>query len=57
MSRKWNNSGYYVMATRQSAYPPSWRWIMCTGGAYPWIRGAPHNGLGTICADKALLGI
>jgi hypothetical protein len=25
MSRKWNHCGYYVMATRQSAYPRSSR--------------------------------
>jgi hypothetical protein len=38
MSRKWNNSGYYVMATRQSAYPPSWRWQIVRRGKPMGVR-------------------
>jgi len=38
MSRKLNHWGYYVMATRQSAYPPSWRWRIVMRGKPMGVR-------------------
>src|SRR5260370_11676012 len=38
MSRKWNHWGYYVMATRESAYPPSWRWRIIRRGKSIGVR-------------------
>jgi hypothetical protein len=32
MTQKLNHRGYYVMATRQRAYPPSWRWRIVRRG-------------------------
>jgi hypothetical protein len=32
MIQKLNHPGYYVMATRQTAYPPSWRWRIVRRG-------------------------
>jgi len=32
MIQKLNRRGYYVMATRQTAYPPSWRWRIVRRG-------------------------
>src|ERR1700684_1117634 len=32
MIQKLNHRGYYVMATRQTAYPPSWRWRIVRRG-------------------------
>jgi hypothetical protein len=32
MIQKSNHRGYYVIATRQTAYPPSWRWRIVRRG-------------------------
>jgi hypothetical protein len=32
MIQRLNHRGYYVMATRQTAYPPSWRWRIMRRG-------------------------
>jgi len=32
MIQKLNHRGYYVVATRQTAYPPSWRWRIVRRG-------------------------
>jgi hypothetical protein len=32
MIQKLNHRGYYVMETRQTAYPPSWRWRIMRRG-------------------------
>jgi hypothetical protein len=32
MIQKLNHRGYYVMATRETAYPPSWRWRIVRRG-------------------------
>jgi hypothetical protein len=32
MIQKLNRRGYYVVATRQTAYPPSWRWRIVRRG-------------------------
>jgi hypothetical protein len=32
MIQKLNHRGYYEMATRQTAYPPSWRWRIVRRG-------------------------
>jgi hypothetical protein len=32
MIQKSNHRGYYVMATRQTTYPPSWRWRIVRRG-------------------------
>jgi hypothetical protein len=32
MIQKLNHRGYYVMATRQTPYPPSWRWRIVRRG-------------------------
>src|ERR1700677_1580090 len=32
MIQKLKHRGYYVMATRQTAYPPSWRWRIVRRG-------------------------
>jgi len=38
-----NHRGYYILATRQTAYPPSWRWrIIQPHGAFVW-RGRHHS--------------
>jgi hypothetical protein len=38
MSRKLNHWDYYVIATRQSAYPPSWRWRIVMRGKPMGVR-------------------
>jgi hypothetical protein len=38
MSRKLNHWGYYVMATRESAYPPSWCWRIVRRGKPMGVR-------------------
>jgi len=38
MSRKLSHWGYYVMATRESAYPPSWRWRVVRRGKPMGVR-------------------
>jgi hypothetical protein len=38
MSRKWNHWGYYVMAIRESVYPPSWRWRIVRRGKPMGVR-------------------
>ena len=38
MSRKLSHWGYYVMATRESAYPPSWRWRIVRRGKPMGVR-------------------
>jgi len=38
MTRKLNHWGYYVMATRESAYPPSWRWRVVRRGKPMGVR-------------------
>ena len=38
MSRKLNHWGYYVMAIRESAYPPSWRWRIVRRGKPMGVR-------------------
>ncbi len=38
MSRRLNHWGYYVMATRESAYPPSWRWLIVRRGKPMGVR-------------------
>jgi hypothetical protein len=32
MIRRFNPGSYYVMATRETAYPPSWRWRIVRRG-------------------------
>jgi hypothetical protein len=32
MSNERNHFGYYVMATRDATYPPSWRWRIIRRG-------------------------
>ena len=38
MSRKFNHWGYYVRATPESAYPPSWRWRIVRRGKPMGVR-------------------
>jgi hypothetical protein len=38
MIQKLNHRGYYVMATRQTAYPPSWRWRIVRRGKPMGVR-------------------
>jgi hypothetical protein len=38
MSRKLKHWAYYVMATRESAYPPSWRWQIVRRGKPMGVR-------------------
>jgi hypothetical protein len=38
MIKKLNHRGYYVMATRQTAYPPSWRWRIVRRGKLMGVR-------------------
>jgi hypothetical protein len=38
MSRKLKHWGYYVVATRESAYPPSWRWQIVRRGKPMGVR-------------------
>jgi hypothetical protein len=38
MSRKLKHWGYYVMATRETAYPPSWRWQIVRRGKSMGVR-------------------
>jgi hypothetical protein len=38
MTRKLNHWGYYVMATRESAYPPSRRWRIVRRGKPMGVR-------------------
>jgi hypothetical protein len=38
MRRKWNHWGYYVMAIRESVYPPSWRWRIIRRGKPMGVR-------------------
>ena len=38
MIKKLNHPGYYVMATRQTAYPPSWRWRIVRRGKLMGVR-------------------
>jgi hypothetical protein len=40
MSRKLKHWGYYVMATRELAYPPSWRWQIVRRGKHRWACGS-----------------
>jgi hypothetical protein len=37
-SRKLKDWGYYVMATREAAYPPSWRWQIVRRGKPMGVR-------------------
>ncbi|MDB5610627.1 MAG: hypothetical protein JWP25_7527 [Bradyrhizobium sp.] len=38
MIKKLKPWGYYVMAARQSAYPPSWRWLIVRRGKPMGVR-------------------
>jgi hypothetical protein len=38
MIKKSNHRGYYVMATRQTTYPPSWRWRIVRRGKPMGVR-------------------
>jgi hypothetical protein len=38
MIQKLNHRGYYVMATRQMTYPPSWRWRVMRRGKPMGVR-------------------
>ena len=38
MSRKLKHWGYYVVAIRESAYPPSWRWQIVRRGKPMGVR-------------------
>ncbi len=38
MSRELKHWGYYVMATRETAYPPSWRWRIVRRGKPMGVR-------------------
>jgi hypothetical protein len=38
MTQKWNNSGYFAMANRESIYPPSWRWRIVRRGRPMGVR-------------------
>jgi len=38
MIKKLNHRGYYVMATRQTSYPPSWRWRIMRRGKPMGVR-------------------
>jgi hypothetical protein len=38
MIKELNRRGYYVMATRQTSYPPSWRWRIMRRGKPMGVR-------------------
>jgi hypothetical protein len=38
MIKKLNHRGYHVMATRQTTYPPSWRWRIVRRGKPMGVR-------------------
>jgi hypothetical protein len=38
MIKKLNHWGYYVMAVRESDYPPSWRWLIVRRGKPMGVR-------------------
>jgi hypothetical protein len=38
MINKLNHWGYYVMAIRESDYPPSWRWLIVRRGNPMGVR-------------------
>jgi hypothetical protein len=52
MIQKLNHRGYYVMATRQTAYPPSWRWRIVRRGE---PMGVQIEGGGVSTYDAARL--
>jgi hypothetical protein len=38
MIQKLNHRGYYILATRQIAYPPAWRWRIMRRGKAMGVR-------------------
>jgi hypothetical protein len=38
MMKKLNHWGYYAMAIREAAYPPSWRWLIVRRGKPMGVR-------------------
>ena len=43
MTRKWNNRSYFIMANRESTYPPSWRWRIARRGRPMGVRIEGHG--------------
>jgi hypothetical protein len=59
MIKKLNHS-YYVMVTRQTAYPPSWRWRIVRRGKPMGVRieggGFSNYGMARLAGRQALAG-
>jgi hypothetical protein len=51
MIQNLNHRGYYVMATRETAYPPSWRWRIMRRGEPMGVR-IEGGGLSTYYAAR-----
>ena len=43
MTHKGNNRGYFVMASRELIYPPSWRWRIVRRGRPMGVRIEGHG--------------
>jgi hypothetical protein len=58
MIQKLNHRGYYVMATRQTAYPPSWRWRIVRRGEPMGVQieggGFSNYGMARLAGRRAL---